>query len=123
MAKQPASGISPKEEMQQLERRLEELRSQLRGDAEAGLMQSLEDFNKMNFGVTYELRPARGTAAKARSGRPAKTTRKVDASRPCPVCGFNTTPPHDARAHRSQGANKRPFTAEELAEKGLVKAF
>jgi hypothetical protein len=39
---------------------------------------------------------------------------------PCKVCEFQTSPPHDARAHRSQ-KRKKPFTAAELSDKGLEK--
>jgi molybdopterin-guanine dinucleotide biosynthesis protein len=39
---------------------------------------------------------------------------------PCPICEFKTNPHHDGRAHRSQ-KRKKPFTAEELVEKGLTK--
>jgi hypothetical protein len=39
---------------------------------------------------------------------------------PCPICSFRTDPPHDRRAHRGQ-TKKKPFTAEELGEKGLTK--
>ena len=41
---------------------------------------------------------------------------------PCPVCKFKTTPPHDARKHRSQGKKKKPFTPQQLAEFGLGRA-
>ena len=39
---------------------------------------------------------------------------------PCPICNFKTTPHHDGRMHRSQ-KTKRPFSVEELLEKGLTK--
>jgi DNA-binding protein H-NS len=39
----------------------------------------------------------------------------------CPICDFQTTPPHDGRAHRYQ-KKKAPLSAEELKEKGLTKA-
>ena len=39
---------------------------------------------------------------------------------PCPICKFKTTPHHDGRMHRSQ-KSKKPFTVEELMEKGLTK--
>jgi hypothetical protein len=39
---------------------------------------------------------------------------------PCTICNFRTDPPHDGRSHRGQ-AKKKPFTAEELEEKGLTK--
>jgi DNA repair exonuclease SbcCD ATPase subunit len=41
---------------------------------------------------------------------------------PCPVCKFKTTPPHDARKHRSQGKKKKPFTSQQLVEFGLGRA-
>jgi hypothetical protein len=110
--------MSAHDELKQLEKRREELRAQLRSDAEAGLRQSLVDFNNLNFGVTYELREARrGRGQGSRRG-----TRQVNAERACPICGFRTIPPHDARAHRSQGDKKKAFSAEELSAKGLQKA-
>ena len=39
---------------------------------------------------------------------------------PCSVCGFKTSPPHDARAHRGQ-TKKKVFTAAELSDKGFSK--
>jgi hypothetical protein len=39
---------------------------------------------------------------------------------PCPICKFQTKPPHDARAHRGQ-VTKHPFTSEELAAKHPTK--
>jgi hypothetical protein len=38
----------------------------------------------------------------------------------CPICEFQTMPPHDGRTHRNQ-KKKGPFSAAELKEKGLVK--
>jgi hypothetical protein len=48
---------------------------------------------------------------------PEKRTIKAAA---CPICEFQTTPPHDGRTHRNQ-KKKGPFSAAELKEKGLVK--
>jgi hypothetical protein len=60
-------------------------------------------------------------------GKSMRAPKKLAASKqgtindaPCPVCEFQTSPPHDARAHRGQ-AKKKPFTAAELSEKGLTK--
>jgi hypothetical protein len=39
---------------------------------------------------------------------------------PCSICDFQTDPPHDGRSHQSQ-TKKKPFTEEELKEKGLTK--
>jgi hypothetical protein len=38
----------------------------------------------------------------------------------CPICDFQTTPPHDGRTHRYQ-KKKAPLSAAELTEKGLAK--
>jgi hypothetical protein len=50
---------------------------------------------------------------------PPTGTRSVRRTKPvsqrfCKICG--TTGSHDARAHKNQGAKKRPFTPEELAD-------
>jgi hypothetical protein len=39
---------------------------------------------------------------------------------PCPICGFATDPPHDGRTHRRL-PEKKPFSAAELEERGLVR--
>jgi hypothetical protein len=39
-------------------------------------------------------------------------------SAPCPICGFRTDKPHNARAHRWQEP-KAPFTDGELARRGM----
>ena len=44
----------------------------------------------------------------------------VPGDEPCPICHFRTDPPHNGRNHRGQ-AKKKPFTPEELEEKGLTK--
>lgn len=56
----------------------------------------------------------------ARVGRKAAAAggkRKSSSDAVCPIC---EVPGHDGRAHRSQGKNKKPFTKEELREKGLA---
>jgi hypothetical protein len=59
--------------------------------------------------------PARAPR-KAASQAPQRQARDVA----CPICKFKTTPHHDGRMHRSQ-KSKKPFTVEELMEKGLTK--
>jgi hypothetical protein len=55
----------------------------------------------------------RATTKESREGAPPK-----DES--CQICHFRTDPAHDGRAHRGQ-TKKKPFTTEELQEKGLTK--
>jgi DNA-binding protein H-NS len=66
-----------------------------------------------------------GTAAQKANGRKKASggaTAKTKAAKNdvCPICDFQTTPPHDRRAHRYQ-KKKAPLSAEELKEKGLTK--
>jgi hypothetical protein len=70
------------------------------------------------LGFAYSL--VEGTAKGPRRARAKKAMRrKKDVE--CPVCKFKTSPPHDARTHRSQGKRKRPFNAKQLSEMGLKK--
>jgi hypothetical protein len=65
-----------------------------------------------------------GRAASKANGRKKAggATAKAKAAKAvvCSICGFQTTPPHDKRAHRYQ-KKKAPLSAEELKEKGLTK--
>ena len=67
---------------------------------------------------------APGTAASKANGRKkaGAATAKTKAVKAdvCPICDFQTTPPHDRRAHRYQ-KKKAPLSGEELKEKGLTK--
>jgi hypothetical protein len=67
---------------------------------------------------------APGTAASKANGRKkaSAATAKAKGAKAevCPICEFQTTPPHDGRAHRYQ-KKKAPLSAAELKEKGLTK--
>jgi DNA-binding protein H-NS len=67
---------------------------------------------------------ATGTAASKANGRKKAggATAKPKAAKAdvCPICDFQTAPPHDRRAHRYQ-KKKAPLSAGELKEKGLTK--
>jgi hypothetical protein len=69
------------------------------------------------LGLNYTLTNGSGRQAKTGS---AKEKRPIKAAA-CPICDFQTSPPHDGRTHRNQ-KKKGPFSAAELKEKGLVKA-
>jgi DNA-binding protein H-NS len=65
-----------------------------------------------------------GSAASKANGRKAAKGVTAKGKRAkavaCPICEFQTTPPHDGRTHRNQ-KKKAPFSAAELTEKGLAK--
>ena len=81
---------------------------------------AVAELNELGFNYTL----TEGTTSTARA--PRKAASKAQAAKrqardlPCPICHFKTTPHHDGRMHRSQ-KSKKPFTVEELMEKGLTK--
>jgi hypothetical protein len=78
---------------------------------------AVAELNELGF--DYSLVEGASTATaprKAGTQAPERQARDL----PCPICHFKTTPHHDGRMHRSQ-KSKKPFTVEELMEKGLTK--
>src|SRR5262249_7542130 len=65
---------------------------------------------------------APGTAASKANGRKKASAAKAKGAKAevCPICDFQTPPPHAGRAHRYQ-KKKAPLSAAELKEKGLTK--
>jgi hypothetical protein len=94
---------------------------------EGAKKEALEDAEKAvaelnELGFHYSLTEGASTTLPARAPRkvssqaPKRQARDV----PCPICKFKTNPHHDGRMHRSQ-KSKKPFSVEELMEKGLTK--
>ena len=81
---------------------------------------AVAELNELGF--HYSLVEGASTTSPARAPRkatsqaPKRQVRDV----PCPICHFKTTPHHDGRMHRLQ-KSKKPFSVEELMEKGLTK--
>jgi vacuolar-type H+-ATPase subunit H len=71
--------------------------------------QAIEELNALGF--SYQLT----NGAQKVKGKIAKITKDA----PCPICEFQTSPPHDGRTHRNQGKKKKPFTPDELKARGL----
>jgi hypothetical protein len=110
---------------------IKELKAQIQSKREAAATEALK---KAREGVTVlrELEIDDDTILKGLGFR-GRTPRALSASEaskakgrtgpsdePCSICDFQTDPPHDGRSHRSQ-TKKKPFTEEELEEKGLTK--
>ena len=76
---------------------------------------AISELNALGFGYRLVDGVARGRPAK--SGRGGRKLR----AKVCPLCKFETKPPHDRRAHRFSAAKRRPFTAAELKEKGYAR--
>ena len=102
---------------------LDAQRAKLLADAKKEALDNAEkavaELNELRFHYTLtegaSVSPARAPR-KASSQAPKRQARDL----PCLICHFNPTPHHDGRMHRSQ-KTKKPFTVEELMEKGLTK--
>jgi hypothetical protein len=102
---------------------LDAQRAQLLDDAKKEALDNAEkavaELNELGF--HYSLSEGASTSpARAQRKAGADPSRRQARDLPCPVCHFKTTPHHDGRMHRSQ-KTKKPFTVEELMEKGLTK--
>lgn len=100
-------------------KKLDDQRAKLIEGAKAEALKKAEaaiaELNALGF--PYSL-----VAGDSKGSKKSGITRKRADDAPCSVCNFVTIPQHDARKHRSQGDNKKPFTAKELESFGLKKA-
>ena len=81
---------------------------------------AVAELNELGFSYSLVEGAAISTAARAPRKSPSQSPQRQTRDLPCPICHFKTTPHHDGRMHRSQ-KTKKPFTVEELMEKGLTK--
>jgi hypothetical protein len=77
--------------------------------------QAVADLNALGF--SYSLTQV--SVGRKPAGR--KGLGGIPTEKPCRICGFRTSPPHDARRHRFSKAKKRPFNAKELTDLGMRK--
>lgn len=103
------------DQIKRLQDQISSLQLEAREQLVAQASQAIQDLNRMGF----DYRLVQGSR---RSRSTGGATRRSDPTKPCPVCKFRTVPFHDARTHRSQGNNKKVFTADELRELGLKRA-
>jgi hypothetical protein len=103
---------------------LDDERAKLLDEAKAEALETahkaIETLNGLGFPYRLVEGPQTAPGAATRASRAEGGPRRQVRNLPCPICGFKTNPHHDGRAHRSQ-ETKRPFTVEELAERGLSK--
>jgi hypothetical protein len=100
---------------------LEDQKAKLLGEAKDEILDRIhEDLNALEeFGFKYKLvQVKKRRNQKAAPRKAAKSKRRRVSNAPCPICGFSTDRPHDARTHRWQEP-KAPFTKAELKERGL----
>jgi hypothetical protein len=107
--------------LQQIKKLDEERSKILEGAKNEALARAAEAINELTaLGFDYELiELARGTARKTRTARKGSAPDHHPKGT-CPICEYATKPPHDKRSHKSQ-QKKRPFTADELHQRSLVR--
>jgi len=107
--------------LQQLKKLDEERTKLLEGAKADALARAEEAINELTaLGFDYELaEPARETARNTRTVRKGLAPDHHPKGT-CPICEYATKPPHDKRSHKSQ-QKKRPFTADELHQRSLVR--
>jgi|ERR1700722_6575938 hypothetical protein len=81
---------------------------------------AVAELNDLGFHYILTEGPTAVTIARAPRKVASQAPKRQARDLPCPICHFKTTPHHDGRMHRSQKA-KKPFTVDELMEKGLTK--
>jgi hypothetical protein len=111
----PLTQKSPMDRLKELEAERQALVGEQKEVLLAQVNEALADLKAM--GLDYRLTEG-AEWLRRNTGTDRRGTRTVNAARPCPVCGFRTDPPHDARRHRGQDV-KRPFTDAELTTAGM----
>lgn len=103
------------EEIRDLERRKEALVAEVKSETLAAIETKIEVLRELGF--EYEVVPCAGPKNRSRKKSHSQSGKPTGQ---CPICDFETVPPHDARHHRSQNP-KVPFTEAELSERGFSK--
>jgi hypothetical protein len=101
---------------------LDAQRAQLLDDAKKEALDNAEkavaELNELGF--HYSLTAGASTTARAPRKTTSQVLKRAPRDLPCAICHFKTMPHHDGRMHRAQ-KTKKPFSVEELMEKGLAK--
>jgi hypothetical protein len=102
---------------------IEELKAQHQSKREAAATEALEKATVLRDLEIDDDTTLKGLGFRAPNASKASKAkgRTGPGDEPCWICDFQTDPPHDERSHRSQ-TKKKPFTKEELEEKGLTKS-
>jgi hypothetical protein len=81
---------------------------------------AVAELNELGFHYTLTEGATTTSSARALRKPSSQAPKRQARDLPCPICKFKTTPHHDGRMHRAQ-KSKKPFSVEELMEKGLTK--
>ena len=102
--------INTLEQIRSLDSQRAKLLEGAKAEAMTAVQEALTDLNSLGFNYTV-----------VEGGKGARRSVRERKDEPCPICKFKTMPPHDGRRHRAQGAKKKAFTNQELAQFGFAK--
>ena len=120
--KTKGTGESVLEQLKALDAQRAELIEGAKQEALDKAEKAIADLNSLGFhyrlveGTSTAREPRKVTHRQSQEDTPKRQLQ----DKPCSICEFKTNPLHDARSHRHQNP-KKPFTVEELMEKGLSK--
>lgn len=106
--------------LKELEQERSGLVENAKKEALARAKEAIAELRLLGFDYELKERSSAGSKKAGKAGGKA-SGRGVTRAAPCPICEFQTDPPHDARKHRAQGKRKRPYTEKQLLELGLTK--
>jgi hypothetical protein len=109
------------DEIKELKAQVQSKTEQAKAEALQSAREAIDFLRELGFdndSILKDLGFRARSAPKAPKTKDDGETGRKD--QPCPICIFRTDPPHNGRSHRGQ-SKKRPFTLEELEEKGLTK--
>jgi hypothetical protein len=124
---------SPIEQIQELDAQREEILSEAKTNALTRAEEAVSELNALGFhyyigetekNVRRAMRRPKQLPGVERRGRAKHASldksalHKPSSDKPCPICNFQTDPPHDKRSHRNY---PRAFTERQLAEWGMTR--
>jgi len=98
------------ERLRKLDQERDALAQQAKEQLIARANEVIKELNKLGF--NYRL---------ASSSRTREARGGISPNKPCQICKFRTDPPHDARRHKAQGRDKKPFTQAQLRDFGYTR--
>jgi len=98
-------------QVQELEEQKKTLIATAAASAKQQADQAISTLRTLGFQCTFAIQQPKNDKFKV-------AARRQPSDKPCQICQFKTSPPHDQRSHRYQGDDKLPFSEMELQEKG-----
>jgi hypothetical protein len=108
------------DEIRELKAQVDSKTEQAKAEALQSAREAIDFLRELGFDNDSILKDLGFRARSAPKAPKTKDGETRPEDNPCPICIFRTDPPHNGRSHRGQ-SKKRPFTLEELEEKGMTR--